>query len=89
MGVTGKVTKQAMRQRMVRHMETHHYTQVSRYTSSAVLRMKLGDALERVGVKPHLFEREEVVDALEDRGFTQIRQRVAGLTQFVGGRLDD
>jgi propionate CoA-transferase len=45
---------------MVRHMETHHYTQVSRYTSSAFLRMKLGDALERVGVKPHLFEREEV-----------------------------
>jgi SAM-dependent methyltransferase len=35
-----------------------------------------------------LFERDEVVNALEDRGFTQIRQRVAGLTQFVGGRLD-
>ncbi len=34
-----------------------------------------------------LFEREEVVDALEQRGFVQIRQRVAGLTQFVGGRL--
>lgn len=34
-----------------------------------------------------LFEREQVVDALERRGFTQIRQRVAGLTQFVGGRL--
>jgi propionate CoA-transferase len=40
-------------------METHHYTQVSRYTSSAFLRMKLGDALERVGVKPHLFEEAE------------------------------
>ena len=35
-----------------------------------------------------LFERDEVVTALEQRGFTQIRQRVAGLTQFVGGRLD-
>ena len=34
-----------------------------------------------------MFEREEVVEALEDRGFTQIRQRVAGVTQFVGGRL--
>jgi SAM-dependent methyltransferase len=34
-----------------------------------------------------LFEREEIVNALEDRGFVQIRQRVAGLTQFVGGRL--
>jgi hypothetical protein len=36
-----------------------------------------------------LFEPDEVVDALEQRGFTQIRQRVAGLTQFVGGRLAD
>lgn len=35
-----------------------------------------------------MFEREEVVGALEDRGFTQVRQRVAGVTQFVGGRLD-
>jgi propionate CoA-transferase len=44
---------------MVRHLEEHHYTQVSRYTSSAFLRMKLGDALERVGVRPHLFETAE------------------------------
>ena len=36
-----------------------------------------------------LFEHDEVVDALEQRSFTQIRQRVAGLTQFVGGRLPD
>jgi SAM-dependent methyltransferase len=36
-----------------------------------------------------MFERDEVVEALEDRGFTQIRQRIAGVTQFVGGRLDD
>ena len=35
-----------------------------------------------------MFERDEVVEALEDRGFTQIRQRIAGVTQFVGGRLD-
>jgi ubiquinone/menaquinone biosynthesis C-methylase UbiE len=34
-----------------------------------------------------MFERDEVVDALEQRGFVQIRQRVAGVTQFVGGRL--
>ena len=36
-----------------------------------------------------MFERDEVVDALEQRGFVQIRQRVAGVTQFVGGRLAD
>jgi ubiquinone/menaquinone biosynthesis C-methylase UbiE len=35
-----------------------------------------------------LFERDEIVNALEQRGFVQIRQRIAGLTQFVGGRLD-
>ena len=35
-----------------------------------------------------MFEREEVVEALEQRGFVQIRQRVAGVTQFVGGRLE-
>ena len=34
-----------------------------------------------------MFERDEVVDALDQRGFAEIRQRVAGLTQFVGGRL--
>ena len=35
-----------------------------------------------------LFERRELVHALEERGFTEIRQRVTGITQFVGGRLE-
>ena len=35
-----------------------------------------------------MFEREDIVQALEDRGFVQIRQRIAGVTQFVGARLD-
>ena len=34
-----------------------------------------------------MFERDEIVDALEDRGFVDVRQRISGLTQFVGGRL--
>jgi SAM-dependent methyltransferase len=33
-----------------------------------------------------VFDRDEIVDALEERGFADVRQRVAGLTQFVGGR---
>jgi ubiquinone/menaquinone biosynthesis C-methylase UbiE len=37
----------------------------------------------------HLFERRELVDALEQRGYVEIRQRITGFTQFVGGRLDD
>ncbi len=35
----------------------------------------------------HMFDQDEVVDALEQRGYVEVRQRVAGLTQFVGGRL--
>jgi ubiquinone/menaquinone biosynthesis C-methylase UbiE len=34
-----------------------------------------------------MFEQGEVVRALEERGFTDVRQRIAGVTQFVGGRL--
>jgi ubiquinone/menaquinone biosynthesis C-methylase UbiE len=35
-----------------------------------------------------MFEREDIVQALEDRGYAQVRQRIAGVTQFVGARLD-
>ncbi|MGH2979291.1 MAG: methyltransferase domain-containing protein [Solirubrobacterales bacterium] len=34
-----------------------------------------------------MFDRDEIVDALRDRGFSDVRQRTSGLTQFVGGRL--
>jgi ubiquinone/menaquinone biosynthesis C-methylase UbiE len=34
-----------------------------------------------------LFEERELRDALEERGFADVRQRVAGITQFVGARL--
>jgi SAM-dependent methyltransferase len=34
-----------------------------------------------------MFERGEIVRALEERGYAEIRQRVTGVTQFVGGRL--
>ena len=34
-----------------------------------------------------MFERDEVVKALEKRGFEDTQQRITGLTQFVGGRL--
>jgi ubiquinone/menaquinone biosynthesis C-methylase UbiE len=36
----------------------------------------------------HMFERRELVEALEARGYTDIQQRITGFTQFVGGRLD-
>jgi SAM-dependent methyltransferase len=34
-----------------------------------------------------MFERNELTGALEERGFVEIRQRITGITQFVGGRL--
>jgi ubiquinone/menaquinone biosynthesis C-methylase UbiE len=34
-----------------------------------------------------MFEQDEVVRALERRGFVEIQQRITGVTQFVGGRL--
>jgi hypothetical protein len=34
-----------------------------------------------------LFEAHEIVNALQERGFQNVRQRLAGMVQFVGGRL--
>ena len=34
-----------------------------------------------------LFESDEIVAALQQRGFENVRQRLAGMVQFVGGRL--
>jgi propionate CoA-transferase len=48
---------------MVRYMDTHYYTTASRYTTSAFLRLKLGEALSRRRVKPHIFERREDAQA--------------------------
>ena len=36
-----------------------------------------------------LFEQRELVTALERRGFGEIRQRITGITQFIGGTLAD
>lgn len=46
----------------------------------------LGDlAGARSGMR--IFEPDEIVDGLKARGYSEVRQRIAGLTQFVGGRL--
>ncbi len=41
---------------MVRDLVGRFYSGVTRYTTSAFLRMKLGDALERRNVAPHIYE---------------------------------
>lgn len=53
-------------------------------TSSAPLRTLDGIVGAHSGMR--MFERDEVVAALEARGFEDVRQRVTGLTQFVGAR---
>ena len=52
---------------------------------SAPLRTFESVAGSRSGTR--MFERTEVVRALEQRGFGDVRQRITGVTQFVGGRL--
>jgi propionate CoA-transferase len=41
---------------MVRGLMDRYYADVTRYTTSGFLRMKLGDALEKRGVAPHIYE---------------------------------
>jgi ubiquinone/menaquinone biosynthesis C-methylase UbiE len=53
--------------------------------SSALLRGLESLATARTGLR--MFEHHEVTGALRERGFVHIRQRITGLTQFVGGRL--
>jgi hypothetical protein len=33
-----------------------------------------------------MFDRDEITDALAERGLSPVRRRVAGLAQFVGAR---
>jgi propionate CoA-transferase len=42
---------------MVKELTDRYYRRVTRYTTSAFMRMKLGEALERRGVAPHIYER--------------------------------
>lgn len=53
---------------MCDYMTEHYYTKISRYSTSAFLRMKLGDALLARGRAPHLFESqgEAQKDLLDD-----------------------
>ena len=51
---------------------------------SAPLRTLNRVAGARSGMR--VFGREEITGALAERGFVDVRQRVAGLTQYVGGR---
>jgi ubiquinone/menaquinone biosynthesis C-methylase UbiE len=49
--------------------------------------MRTFESLVQARSGMRMFEQGDIVTALEDRGYVEIRQRVAGFTQFVGGRL--
>jgi propionate CoA-transferase len=52
---------------MVKGLIEAYYLDVTRYTTSAFLRMKLGAALERRGVAPHIYESsDEALKHLRD-----------------------
>lgn len=54
---------------MVKYVVSEFYESVTRYTTSAFLRMKLGDALKKRDLAPHIYEtREEAKLALEKLG---------------------
>jgi propionate CoA-transferase len=54
---------------MVKYVVSEFYTDVTRYTTSAFLRMKLGDDLKRRNLAPHIFQsKEEARAALESQG---------------------
>ncbi|MBZ4658729.1 MAG: coenzyme transferase [Desulfacinum sp.] len=44
---------------MVKFLMDNYYSGATRYTTSAFLRMKLGDALAQRGVAPHIYEKAE------------------------------
>jgi len=50
--------------------------------------LRAGEAVLQAQSGMTMFERHEVVDALHARGFGEVRQRLTGVTQFVGGRLE-
>ena len=53
---------------VVKYVVSEFYTDVSRYTTSAFLRMKLGDELKSRDLAPHIFQsKEEARKALEEK----------------------
>jgi propionate CoA-transferase len=54
---------------MVRQLADRFYAGVSRYTTSGFLRIKLGEALQRRGVAPHIFESSEEAQSDWRHGF--------------------
>ncbi|MEZ5788949.1 MAG: malonate decarboxylase subunit alpha, partial [Xanthobacteraceae bacterium] len=48
---------------MDRYMLDHYYTKITRFATSAFMRMKLGEAFTRRNIAPHVFEKKEDAQA--------------------------
>jgi propionate CoA-transferase len=51
---------------MDRYMLEHYYTTITRFATSAFMRMKLGEAFTRRSIAPHVFEKKEDAQAFLD-----------------------
>lgn len=52
---------------MIEYMLEHHYASTTRYTTSAFMRLKMKEALDKRGVQPHIYERaDEAHEATKD-----------------------
>jgi propionate CoA-transferase len=65
----------------VRGLVERFYSGVSRYTTSGFLRMKLGEALEKRGVAPHIFQSAE--EAQSDFDSMERAHRASGVQGSV------
>ena len=49
---------------MIQYMSENHYLTTARYSTSAFMRMKMQEALDKRGLAPHIFERAEEAQAV-------------------------
>jgi propionate CoA-transferase len=69
---------------MVRGLMDTYYADVTRYTTSGFLRLKLGDALQKRGVAPHIYE--SAAEAEERCGRSRARATERGPRSVRAGR---
>ena len=52
---------------MIEYMVAHHYLTTARYSTSAFMRLKMQEALDKRGLQPHIFERAEEAHAFLEK----------------------
>jgi hypothetical protein len=62
---------------MITYMQNRYYKTASRYTTSAFMRLKLGEALKDRDVAPHVFETRREAQAASDGAFQITPQTAA------------